>query len=302
MSLAFAEQAAGSGCAYRETAVSFACDADTLVGVLARPAHAAGAADKGSSVGVLVVVGGPQYRAGSHRQFTLLCRALAAQGIPSLRFDVRGMGDSSGEPRGFDGLSDDIAAGVNALAAALPAGAGIVLWGLCDGASAALLYLAERKDPRVHGVCLLNPWVRTEQTLARTHVQHYYGRRLLQRDFWRKLLGGGVALGALRDAAAAVRMARGPATGDATAPADFRTRMLQGLLGFGGSVLLVLSGNDFTALEFKQYAAQSPAWQDAMADARTRHLHLPGADHTLSNTADDLLMQDELIAWLKAHS
>ncbi|HBZ05431.1 MAG TPA: hydrolase 1, exosortase A system-associated, partial [Massilia sp.] len=30
--------------------------------------------------GVLIVVGGPQYRAGSHRQFTLLARDLAAAG------------------------------------------------------------------------------------------------------------------------------------------------------------------------------------------------------------------------------
>lgn len=296
MSPALLEQAAGSCCAYRETAIAFACCADTLVGVLARPADVAA---KASSAGVLVVVGGPQYRAGSHRQFTLLCRKLAAQGVPSLRFDVRGMGDSSGEPRGFDSLSDDIAAGVDALAAALPAGARIVLWGLCDGASAVLLYLAERLDPRVRGVCLLNPWVRTEQTLARTHVQHYYGRRLLQRDFWRKLLGGGVALAALRDAAAAVRMARRPASGEGTTPMDFRAGMLQGLLGFRGNVLLVLSGKDFTALEFKQYTAQSPAWQDAMAGARMRQIDLPGADHTLSNTADDRLMQDELVAWLK---
>ena len=39
---------------------------------------------------MVIVVGGPQYRAGSHRQFTLLARHIAAAGYPVLRFDARG--------------------------------------------------------------------------------------------------------------------------------------------------------------------------------------------------------------------
>jgi len=59
---------------------------------------------------VLIIVGGPQYRVGSHRQFVLLARHLAAQGIPVMRFDVRGMGDSKGKPRNFGQLDDDLRA------------------------------------------------------------------------------------------------------------------------------------------------------------------------------------------------
>ncbi len=47
-------------------------------------------------LGVLIVVGGPQYRVGSHRQFVLLARALAARGFAAMRFDCTGMGDSDG--------------------------------------------------------------------------------------------------------------------------------------------------------------------------------------------------------------
>ena len=42
---------------------------------------------------VLVVVGGPQVRAGSHRHFVQLARHLATHGHAVMRFDVRGMGD-----------------------------------------------------------------------------------------------------------------------------------------------------------------------------------------------------------------
>jgi len=50
-----------------------------------------------ADTGVLIVVGGPQYRVGSHRQFVMLARFLADHGVPCMRFDYRGMGDVSGE-------------------------------------------------------------------------------------------------------------------------------------------------------------------------------------------------------------
>ena len=74
---------------FSEEAVVFPFAAEQLVGIVARP-------DTSSDCGVLVVVGGPQYRAGSHRQFLLLSRRLATEGYPTLRFDYRGMGDSGG--------------------------------------------------------------------------------------------------------------------------------------------------------------------------------------------------------------
>jgi len=72
-----------------EEALVFDCGGSSLIGVLSGAALAA-------ERGVLIVVGGPQYRAGSHRQFTLLARHLAERGVPTLRFDYRGMGDSDG--------------------------------------------------------------------------------------------------------------------------------------------------------------------------------------------------------------
>ncbi len=80
---------------YTETALRFTCADEYLFGILACP-------ERPSDTGVVIVVGGPQTRVGSHRQFVLLSRALAAAGYPVLRFDVRGMGDSSGEQRDFE--------------------------------------------------------------------------------------------------------------------------------------------------------------------------------------------------------
>ena len=127
----------------REIALEVPCHDNTLIGVLHRGYDDA-------SVGVVVVVGGPQYRVGSHRQFVLLARALAYAGIPVLRFDYRGMGDSPGEPRQFGDVDDDIKAAINTLCENVTTLKKIVIWGLCDAASAALFYA--HKDPRVSGV------------------------------------------------------------------------------------------------------------------------------------------------------
>src|SRR4030095_1965420 len=133
-----------------ERALTFHCEGDPLVGVLS-------GATLTAARGVLIVVGGPQYRSGSHRQFTLLARHLAEQGVPSLRFDYRGMGDSGGAPRTFENVRSDIRCAVNAMCDVLPGMKDVVIWGLCDAASAALLYA--HQDARVSGVVLLNPWV-----------------------------------------------------------------------------------------------------------------------------------------------
>ena len=49
-------------------------------------------------------------------------------------------------------------------------------------------------DPRITGVVLVNPWVRTQVGEARTYLRHYYVRRFFSRAFWRKLVGGEVDL------------------------------------------------------------------------------------------------------------
>src|SRR5690606_6080356 len=104
-----------------------------------------------------------------------LSRALAREGIPSLRFDYRGMGDSEGDKQRFDDIGQDIRAACDAFC--LQTGlTRIVLWGLCDAASAAMMYAAG--DARVEGLVLLNPWLHSEESMARTMVRHYYLQRL----------------------------------------------------------------------------------------------------------------------------
>jgi exosortase A-associated hydrolase 1 len=286
-----------------ETALSFDCDNEQLVAILARAEMAAdSAADSvaeiAAEVGVVVVVGGPQTRVGSHRQFVLLARELAAAGFPTLRFDYRGMGDSSGAQRDFEAVTPDIRAAIDALQSACPTVTRVVLWGLCDGAAAALLYCDETQDPRVTGLCLLNPWVRSEASLAKTQVKHYYGPRFLQREFWLKLLSGRLNMAAsIGELLRKVGQTSGPAhRGESLA---FQERMARGLRTFTGRVLLILSGDDYTAKEFLEYVATAEGWRGVLERPNLTRVDVAGADHTFAAHYWRQAVTDACLDWLR---
>ncbi len=267
------------------------CAGEQMLGILALPKTPA-------DIGVVLVVGGPQTRVGSHRQFVLLARALAQSGYAVLRFDFRGMGDSTGQQRAFDHVDEDIGAAVDALQAAVPAVRRIVLWGLCDAASAALLYWHGTRDPRIAGFCLVNPWVRSAATQARTHVKHYYGQRLISVDFWQKLLHGQVGIGnAISGLLRSLRLsAQTPVAGGSDS--SFQGRMLEALREYPAQILLILSGQDFVAREFIEYAGADPAWSGVLAQPKITRQEIPDANHTFSTAQWRSQVEQATINWL----
>ena len=279
----------------RVSPIVFECAGDPLVGVVHSPDSLRG------TTGVVVVVGGPQYRAGSHRQFVQLARHLAAAGYPVLRFDYRGMGDSGGEPRDFRGVNEDIRAAVDALLASDPRLRSVVLFGLCDAASAALMYAPG--DPRVQGLMLANPWVRTEAGLAQAYVEQYYGRRFLQPTFWRKLLSGRLDF---RDSVGGLlrSLRLSGARSIPTPPAsqvDFIDSMRRAMESFVGPVLIQVSGRDLTAGEFVALCRDSSSWHRAINRSVVTRQEFPAADHTFSNTEELQRALEGCERWLANH-
>jgi exosortase A-associated hydrolase 1 len=262
-----------------EQPISIESEGHQLIGVLHQ------ATVRAATPAVVVLVGGPQYRVGSHRQFVLLARELSARGTPVLRFDFAGMGDSSGEFAGFERVDGDIRAAIDFLQATDPTTSGVCLWGLCDGASAALMYASQ--DPRVTHLVLLNPWVRTSEGQAQAYLDVYYGRKLRSSGFWLRMLGNPSAL--LRAVAgflANLRLAsRAPAMTRHEERCGFLARMLSSAQGYTGRMLVLLSGQDLVAAEFDSMLQRSAAWRTAFRASGVQTRTLPAATHTFSRRA-----------------
>jgi exosortase A-associated hydrolase 1 len=242
---------------------------------------------------------------GSHRQFTLLARHLAASGVPAMRFDCRGMGDSEGEPRTFEDMEEDVRCAIDTFLKEVPTLNELVIWGLCDAASAALFYAY--RDERVTGLVLLNPWVRTDQGAAKVYLKHYYMARLFQPELWNKIWQGkfsyGKAIGSLSQIVRSVlgekreRMMDGNAdNGEPRKTLPLPERMLAGLSRFKGKILLILSGNDLTAQEFSDLVKSSAEWQRLLASPGVSRQEIPEANHTFSRQE----WKEQIVTWTSA--
>lgn len=263
--------------AYEERVCPLNCQGQQLMGILTLPARSLPETAR-ERPGILMLVGGAQYRAGSHRQFTLLARRFAAAGFTVLRMDFRGMGDSQGEAAGFEGVAADIDCALDALLQLQPGLNGVVLWGLCDGASAALLHAST--DARVRAMVLINPWARTESGQAQAYLKHYYRARLTSPELWRKILHGRFnALAALRSLLRQWRQAGGTS---ATTPELLPLRLQRAYERFSGPLLLILSEADLTAREFADLATPGSRWEALLLASRTTRIDLPEANHTFS--------------------
>lgn len=284
-----------------EQPIVFLSNEESLYGLLHGPASVS------VDAGVVILVGGPQYRVGSHRQFVELARGLATKGIPVFRFDFTGMGDSSGSFPGFDHLNNDIRLAIDAFIFARPEIQQIVLWGLCDGASAACFYAPQ--DERVTGLCLANPWVRTEQGEAEAFLKHYYLSRLLSKEFWSKLFSGKLRLSqALRGFILNLKgsLSAKPAMdeidkldGQEVPELALPERVFRGLQLFSGKVIFLISGNDLTAAEFMTSIGKDRRRQKLMESEKISMIKMPDADHTFSRREWMQEVVSQTVSWIR---
>ena len=212
--------------------LAFACEGAQLIGTLDEAA---------SDTGLLLVSGGNEVRAGAWGGQAQLAARIAAEGFPVFRFDRRGVGDSTGENRGFRHSAADIAAALAAFRAACPHLARVVALGNCDAASALMLAQGAGADALV----LCNPWTIESDDAAPppAALRDHYRQRLADPRALLRLLTGKVSparlLASLRDAL------RKPPP-----PTSLAQDMAAGIAAYAGPVRFLLAGRDRTAQAF----------------------------------------------------
>ena len=221
---------------FSQRALRFICHGSCLLGVVDVP-------ERPLQRGLLILSSGQQYRVGPHRQFTLLARTLAPRGLPVMRFDCRGMGDSEGLPGRFDALDDDIHAAIKEFFRQVPEMSEVVLLGLDDAATAATLYA--HTDARVTALIVLNPRLRPANGTG--HGKEAAHARSGELGFWRRIAGG------QRDLPMTPETARHHQRNDAhDAALPLEQRFMAGLHCFDGRTLAILSGADPYANSFAE--------------------------------------------------
>ena len=206
------------------------------------------------------------------------------------------MGDSDGVFSSFESISADIRSAVDEVTARMPERR-VVLVGLCDGASACAMYVS--RDSRIDAMVLINPWVRSATGEAKVLITRYYGVRIRQWEFWRRLFAGEISLEfSFASLAQNVRLALHRRHDE---PSDFTTRMLKGFEEFSGRVLVVLSGNDLTAQEFLSLTRASAAWRDATQRPNVTTNLIEEADHTFSGRSQIDRLTSSIVRFVSPH-
>ncbi|HXC18006.1 MAG TPA: hypothetical protein VNV60_11250 [Holophagaceae bacterium] len=247
-------------------------DAGELSGILCEPASGA----KPGAAWTLFLNAGGIRRSGPNRLWTRAARALAADGRPSFRFDVRDVGDSDGAIAAHPDLEEMYSESairdvVQAYDWARAQGAGAIdVVGLCSGSFLGIQLAARRQ---VRHALLFNGLAFVWDDEARaTGVTSHIGESLFDGRRWRRLLTG-------RISAISVASAIGAKAWMAAAK-PFRRRtgvnavqaLVQGVIARGTVLHFVSSEGDPSAAYLERNVA--PEHRPPLAI-------LPGVDHTI---------------------
>lgn len=258
-----------------ERMVVFDCAGSKLIGVLHLP-------EAPPSTGILLIG-----RWGSDCMSVHIGRAAAQHGIAVFRFDLRGRSDCEGPLVGVEESGDDLRAAMEAFIQEAPGIRNIVIFGLSEGAAAALLYAVD--DHRVTGLILANPWIRMEQAVAKEHLRQNLSR-VLDRGFWQRIRNSengfsGAARSLFSLTRTWVKASRKPEP-------SLKDKLMDALGVFPGPVQIILSGGDPATAIFQE--AAKDRLEELRIAGRLTVMTEPDANHVFSRSD----WRGRLIDWI----
>ncbi|BCA61871.1 hypothetical protein HMP09_1105 [Sphingomonas sp. HMP9] len=214
--------------------VAVVCEGETLAATLD---------EADGTTGLLIVSGGNEIRSGAHRGMADLAQRLAATGTPVFRYDRRGVGDSTGDNRGFLSAQPDVVAAATAFRNAAPHVTRVVGFGNCDAASTLALF---GRSAGIDRIVLANPWViePIDDLPPAAAIRARYVDRLRDPGTWRRAIRGQVSVTKL------IRGLRRITATKAEEQAPLATRVLTALDDWRDDVAIILASGDATAIAF----------------------------------------------------
>jgi len=266
-----------------EEALKFKLNEKTLFGILHH------LSPKDHIVKILVmVVGGPQTRVGSHRLYVQLARKLVHEDMAVFRFDYEGIGDSEGEFVGYKSAGPSIEAAVNFLYAQCPSLKKIVIWSLCDGSSICMKMGYEIEN-MIEGMILCNPYLHEETGKAKTIIKFYYIKRLMEKNFWEKIFK--MKFSPMESAKSMKELFKNAwFRQEENNEEDFQMdihplEIVDGLVKFNKPIFFLLSNDDLTAKHFYDFYKDNKKYFKVLNQKDFQFQFIDSADHTFTNSS-----------------
>ena len=264
-----------------------------LVGVLATAAPPA--AEREGDLAVLFVNAGILHRVGPNRIHVRLARTLARGGIPSLRMDLPGIGDSRTPWPGVAPMDQNQLAIREALdlLGRLGVASRVVVFGLCSGAGDA--FRAACVDARVVGVCLVDP---PRLFATRKSVALRVLRWLVRPRAWLRLLSGRYRI------LEQLRARRGAGPAEAVGPpppsaAEVRAAVEAGFRAMaerGVRVCHVVTGDQRETYNYRRQLLDT--FPDVGLEATARLELFAEAQHTFPSEASRRRLEATVVDWV----
>lgn len=268
---------------------------DTLIGVSTSP-------DGDRSPGKPTFVflnAGIIHRVGPNRLYVRLARELARNGIPSLRFDLPGIGDSN-VPQADEALTSTelVDRSVDSALDYLEARGhrnGFVALGLCSGADNA--FRAATRDERVVGAAMLDPDVHRTAGF----YLHHYGRRLFRARSWLNVVTGRhpyvrEMLRRLFGGDDEDEEQESPFLAPTTLPPrEERQDELEGLVRRGVQLFCLFTGG--LEQRYNHEGQFHRAYRDVDFRGCLEHDYWPGSDHTFTRSEHREQLRSRILEW-----
>ena len=283
---------------FTEAPLSISGGPHRLQGLLGRP----GEADDPAERGVVFVHGWGGYRIGPHRILVRTARALAQHGFATLRFDLRGRGDSDGNATeaDLDGMIEETCSAASALRYETGCRR-IELLGICSGANVAIG--AATLDENIHELVLWSalPFqpdagAQIKRRRARHHVLRC-ARKAMRIETWKRLFRGEVNLNMV---AQTISGDRDDASGRNLK--DSERDLMAAFAGFRGRALFITGSRDPEGMAGREIFMPFCGRHNINAEFRL----IEGANHSWYEPAhaDDVVRQttDWLLSGTRADS
>jgi dienelactone hydrolase len=263
-----------------------------LVGTLNLPENG-----DGDLTGVVFLHGWSGYRSGPHRMFVNTARHLAEEGIASLRFDLRGRGDSGGdkEQTNLDDMISDTLAAKKLLADEAKVSKPVLL-GICSGGNVSIGSASLDKD--IAGLVLWSTPLfaafkkASDKSTKRRMMLMEYFKKAIRPSTWIRLIKGQVNVGMVGKAISGEEEKK---DGKGRNPKDSLRDIMSDLKGYKGPILFIYGTNDDEVIGAPEFCEKY--CQENGIDVTVRFID--GANHNFYSIDWEKQVLDVTTEWLK---